>query len=138
MSRLLRHVLSNLSSNPESQSQPLPAGPANAENDETGLADLLIRVRDRTIRAAESYVPQPYGGKLTLFTARTRLVEPYQDRYLGWGPLVKSIEAHEIPGDHTTIAGQQEFADILDASMRRAQDYMKQASKAESMHPVVR
>jgi Thioesterase domains of type I polyketide synthases or non-ribosomal peptide synthetases len=108
------------------------------ENDDTGLADLLIRVRDQTIRASEAYVPAPYGGKLTLFTAQIGMVEPYQDRYLGWGPLVKSIEVHRIPGSHTTMIDRAELGDVLDAHLRRAQDRMNEASMAESMRPVAR
>ena len=92
------------------------------QHDETGLTDVLIRVRERTRRAAEQYIPKPYSGKLTLFIAKIKAIEPYQDRTLGWGPLVSDIEVHEIPGDHLTIADQTEFARALDACLRETQN----------------
>jgi FkbH-like protein len=94
---------------------------ATSQHDDTGLTDVLIRVRERTRRAVERYVPKPYPGKLTLFTAKVKAIEPYQDRVLGWSPLVSDIEVHEIPGDHLTIADQKEFARALDACLREAQ-----------------
>lgn len=95
---------------------------ASPLHDETGLTDILIRVRERTRRAVEQYVPKPYSGKLTLFTAKIKAIEPYQDRLLGWGPLVSEVEVHEVPGDHLTIADQQEFARALDICLREAQN----------------
>jgi FkbH-like protein len=95
---------------------------ATQQQDETGLTDVLIRVRDRTRRAVDQYVPKPYSGKLTLFTAKIKAIEPYQDRFLGWGPLVSDIEVHEVPGDHLSIADQKEFARALDACLREAQN----------------
>jgi oxalate---CoA ligase len=89
--------------------------------DGTRLTDVLLRVRERTRKAVEHYVPQPYSGKLTLFTAKIKAVEPYQDRLLGWGPLVADIEMHEVPGNHLQIGQQMEFARGLDASLRQAQ-----------------
>jgi thioesterase domain-containing protein/acyl carrier protein len=107
------------------ESRDLPALPGEQleprQGDETGLTDVLLRVRERTRRAVQQYVPKPYSGKLTLFTAQTRAIEPYQDRLLGWGPLVSDIEVHEIPGDHLGIGEQMEFARALDASLRQAQ-----------------
>jgi thioesterase domain-containing protein/acyl carrier protein len=95
---------------------------ATQQHDETGLTDVLIRVRERTRRAVDQYVPKPYSGKLTLFTAQIKAIEPYQDRVLGWGPLVSDIEVHEVPGDHLTIGDQKEFARALDACLRDAQN----------------
>jgi FkbH-like protein len=91
-------------------------------HDETGLTDVLVRVRERTRRAVEQYVPKPYSGKITLFIAKVKAIEPYQDRILGWGPLVSDVEVHEVPGDHLTIADQKEFARALDACLREAQN----------------
>jgi FkbH-like protein len=96
-------------------------GLSASQHDDTGLTNLLIRVRERTRRVVEQYIPHPYSGKLTLFTAKTKAIEPYQDRVLGWGPLVSDIEVHEIPGTHLTLADQKEFAHALDICLREAQ-----------------
>lgn len=99
-----------------------PEDVSRVQHDETGLTELLISVRERTRRAVELYFPKPYSGKLTLFTAKIKAIEPYQDRVLGWGPLASDIEVHEIPGTHLTIADQKEFARALDACLREAQN----------------
>lgn len=131
-----QRLISNLGSKPPNQSQPLPAGLSHADaQDQTGLTDVLVRVRDATMRAAEAYVPQPYSGRIALFTATTKLVEPFQDRYLGWGPLVKEkLEQYEIQGGHVTMGDQQEFADKLDAVLRRVQAEASPKPMIKSAH----
>jgi FkbH-like protein len=119
------HLRPLLGRSPRESSEPpiFSAGESpTLQHDETGLTDVLIRVRDRTRRAVEQYVPKPYSGKLTLFTAKIKAIEPYQDRILGWGPLVSDVEVHEVPGDHLTIGDQKEFARALDACLREAQN----------------
>jgi thioesterase domain-containing protein/acyl carrier protein len=131
------HLKPLLTSSPR-ESRDLPALPGEQlearQGDETGLTDILLRVRERTRRAVQQYVPKPYSGRLTLFTAKIRAIEPYQDRLLGWGPLVSDIEVHEIPGDHLQIGEQIEFARALDACLRQAQyrAAVKRAATASS------
>lgn len=104
------------------ETQPLPPGPETAEGDETGLTDTLIRVRDASMRAADRYVPGPYEGDVTIFAAATRVVEPYEDPYLGWRPLVKGkIEVQTIPGDHITMGDEPAFGRALDRALAQAQ-----------------
>jgi thioesterase domain-containing protein len=64
------------------------------------------------------YVPQPYSGKLTLFSA-THEFYAVSDRYLGWSQLVKNgIEVYEIPGSHRSILLERSKARILSQQLQ--------------------
>ena len=67
----------------------------------------LSRVYMANARAARSYAPQVYPGRVTLFKAGERPVEPARDRDLGWGGLsAGGVEVHEVPGNHYTMLRQ--------------------------------
>jgi len=70
----------------------------------TKLGEILTRVNQASIVAASAFVPKPYGGRAVIFRASERIIEPYQDQYLGWGPVVRGgIEVCEIEGEHNSI-----------------------------------
>jgi FkbH-like protein len=52
-------------------------------------------------QALETYIPQPYQGKLTLFRASIQPKGIVPDPILGWGELPsEGIDVHEAPGIH--------------------------------------
>jgi thioesterase domain-containing protein len=64
----------------------------------------LRLVRQAGETAMKEYQPLAYEGKITLFRATEQPVGIYEDRYLGWGPMVSGgIEVHDIPGHHGAI-----------------------------------
>ncbi len=116
-------LVGSIASGPQNESQPLPAGPGTAEGDRTGLNDTLIRVREATMRAAESYVPEPYEGDVTIFAATTKMVEPYEDPFLGWKPLVSGkLEVETIAGDHITMGDEPALGAALNRCLARVQE----------------
>jgi FkbH-like protein len=126
-SRALRkHIVSMLAllvSGPKNETQPEPAGPELAEGqEETEFIRTLERVRDATQAAVEAYVPTRYPGKITVLRAKTRMVEPYEDYYLGWRPIAGGrIECEVFEGDHLTFARNPNFGPTLDRLLRDAQ-----------------
>jgi thioesterase domain-containing protein len=52
------------------------------------------------------------------------MVEPYQDDYLGWGPVIRGgFEVFDIDGDHATMAevpAVSQVAEKIDAKLRQA------------------
>ncbi len=56
------------------------------------------------LTAAAQYHPQPYDGAVTLFRAQEVAdVFAHAGRTLGWGPYVRDITIHEVPGDHDSL-----------------------------------
>jgi len=70
------------------------------------------------------YVPQPYLGNLTLFSA-THEFYAVSDRYLGWSQLAKTgIEVYEIPGSHRSILLERSKARILSQQLQKCLNYV--------------
>ena len=110
---------------PPNQPQPRPVGPPldpNAGQPAKEVVVVLERVLDSNMRALERYTPQPYPGAITVFRASVRLIEPYQDEYLGWKPVARGgIELEIIPGRHSAFDAKL-FGQALDRHLRRAQN----------------
>ena len=51
-------------------------------------------------QALNTYVPQPYKGRLTVFRASIQPKGIVPDPYLGWGSLAEGIDLYESPGSH--------------------------------------
>jgi thioesterase domain-containing protein len=85
----------------------------------------LTRVVDANLAAQRKFTPRVYEGDVTLFRAGDPFVEPYQDPFLGWKPVVRGrIDAHVVPGDHAQITEEPNvrvLAAQLDRSLRAAQ-----------------
>jgi FkbH-like protein len=85
----------------------------------------LTRVVDANLEAQRRFTPQVYDGDVTLFRAAEPFVEPYQDRFLGWGPVVRGrIDTHVVPGDHSAMTEEpfvRVLAHQLNESLRQAQ-----------------
>lgn len=62
--------------------------------------DIRQQVRDHAI---QSYVPQPYSGRVVLFRAMDRDAFDYSDRCLGWSAFTEHLDIFDIPGDHLGI-----------------------------------
>jgi len=97
---------------------------------------ILARVHDANLRAGESYVPAPYHGKITVFCAAQRKVEPYQDRFLGWAPVaIGGIEMAVIPGHHAAF-DRGVHGEVLARYLRQAQS-VKQRKEVPTSVPAV-
>ncbi len=112
-----------LVSGPKNEKQPEPEGPRLAEGQEkTEFIKTLERVRIATQTAVEAYVPTRYPGKITVLRAKTRMVEPYQDYYLGWAPIAGGGIACEVfEGDHLSFEDNPNFGPTLDRLLQEAQ-----------------
>lgn len=66
------------------------------------LVETLNRVTVANMRAQREYVPRLYDRDVALFNAEVRRIEPYQDRYHGWGvvTLAEHRREYTFPGDH--------------------------------------
>jgi amino acid adenylation domain-containing protein len=62
--------------------------------------DVRELVREQAI---ESYIPDPYDGRVLLLRAGDRDDFEMGDRSLGWGELVEDLHIFDIPGDHLGI-----------------------------------
>ncbi len=85
------------------------------------------RVRAANWRAAQTYVPKPYEGCLTLFRATGMGLASSDDPYLGWGDVPGvDIEVIEIPGVHRSILREEEdirtLVERLRGRLRLAQE----------------
>ena len=92
--------------------------------DGTQLGVVLKRVRRASLTAAAKFIPQKFGGKAVLFIAKERHREPFEDPYLGWGPVVGGgIDAFILDGDHDSIfdAHVRQLAGLMDAKLLEAQ-----------------
>ena len=127
---LAGRVLKIIISEPPNQKQTRPAGPVRRLDDNPNeVVDVLEKVLKSNMLAVERYVPQPYPGLITLFRATVGLVEPYQDKYLGWEPVARGgIELEIIPGRHSQFDTRL-LANALDRHLRRVQ---KRVPSAES------
>jgi len=70
------------------------------------LPNSYIQLEDQLMRAQNKFTPNPYPGKITLFRAS---IQPYglaPDPHLGWDEYVKSVEACEVIGHHTSIVAE--------------------------------
>jgi len=69
--------------------------------DELGLAELrgLFDLYHTNLSALFAYEPQPYAGKVTIFSSSTSDSDPALD----WMPLAASVEVNVIDGDHYSI-----------------------------------
>ncbi|MGC2108523.1 MAG: thioesterase domain-containing protein, partial [Candidatus Korobacteraceae bacterium] len=102
----VRHYLADMLSvaKGKGRNQMPRAGILNPVGEEAGfMKDALNRVIDASMNAAATYVPRHYPGDVLLFKASDRIVEPYREDALGWGPFAAHIEIHEVQGDHQTI-----------------------------------
>jgi FkbH-like protein len=95
-----------------------PEGVPITENNRFHLA--LNRVLNANLAAQAAYLPKAYPGRIVLFRASERAIEPYEDRYLGWGPVAAGgVEDYEINANHTFITDSAELARSLDSCLRR-------------------
>ncbi len=89
------------------------------------LGQVLERVRNASHVAALNFIPKPYDGHLLVFSARTRVDDPYRDEALGWRPVaLGGMTAHVIDGDHLSIFRNPAvgaIAEKLDRALREAQ-----------------
>jgi thioesterase domain-containing protein len=65
-----------------------------------GLRDVYFQ----NVRSGRNYVPRPYDGPVTLFTAKDHPLPASAPKDHGWGALTtRALELYEVPGDHYTL-----------------------------------
>jgi thioesterase domain-containing protein/acyl carrier protein len=79
------------------------AGTLPADYDSEHVRRLLdIRIHNRVATAA--YIPQPFSGTVTFFSASTqKQAEQNGERYGGWEDLAERVIVYQIAGDHFSI-----------------------------------
>jgi FkbH-like protein len=124
LTKHIRGFATTVVSGAQNEAQPKAEGPRLAAGQEkTELLATLERVRDSTQAAVEAYVPSPFPGKITLFRATERMVEPYEDDFLGWGPIAQmGVECEVFESDHVNLAQHRDFAPTLTRLLRQAQE----------------
>jgi phthiocerol/phenolphthiocerol synthesis type-I polyketide synthase E len=72
--------------------------PLTTLDDSFGRAESGIELSVQTVNdhAADTYIPKPYSGKLTLFKPQKNY-SFYSDPKMGWGDLVKDLDIIEMP-----------------------------------------
>jgi len=87
------------------------------------LRQILERVRNASHVAALNFIPKPYDGHLLVFSARTRVDDPYRDEALGWSPVaLRGVTSHVIDGDHLSIFRSPAVGAIAEKLDRALQD----------------
>jgi thioesterase domain-containing protein len=124
LNKHFRRLMATFVSGAQNEAQPKAQGPMLAEGKEkTELVQTLERVRDSIQSAVERYVPSRYPGRITLFRATERMVEPYEDDLLGWGPIAEQGVLCEVfEGDHVHLNQNPKFGVTLARLLREAQE----------------
>jgi FkbH-like protein len=130
-SKIARRFLSRHGEQRRNHNQPISPLQSNRKDSVANdPLEILRRVHDANLRAGQQYTPLPYKGKITVFRAATRKAEPYQDNYLGWGPVAKGgIDVEVIPGRHSDYEPRV-HAQMLDQHLRLAQNMSLQSKTA--------
>jgi amino acid adenylation domain-containing protein len=85
--------------------------------DETQI-ERLVQLFKSHILAANSYSPQPYDGRVTLFLSENGEAADSEDLTLGWERLAnKGVDIHWIPGDHYNMVNKPNVG-ILASKLR--------------------
>ncbi|NEQ08700.1 MAG: amino acid adenylation domain-containing protein, partial [Moorea sp. SIO4E2] len=83
---------------------------------EIGLEQIrqLFAVFQANSQAKHSYVPQPYSGQLTLFSAEEKSEQLAEQQIQAWSSLATGgIKIHKLPGDHFSIIRSEALAQEL-------------------------
>lgn len=90
--------------------------------DATGLHMLLhwATISDINSYAASLYRPRTYPGSVTIFRTSEREILDGNDKFLGWGSLVRGpIAVHDVPGNHFTMT-REPNASVLASQLSQA------------------
>ncbi|MGL5925957.1 condensation domain-containing protein [Chroococcidiopsis sp.] len=72
-------------------------------------------------KGQETYNPQPYSGRITVFKAGETPPGHQVDTQLGWGSIAQAgVEVFEIPGNHTSIMETKLLAEKLRLCIEKA------------------
>jgi thioesterase domain-containing protein len=94
----------------------------------------FMEVHKGNNRAAQSYVPQPYSGRVTLFRAAEQLAEAPEDLTLGLGELASlGVDLHIVPGKHLTILHKPNVQ-VLAEQLKRCFTQAQAGLSYESWH----
>jgi thioesterase domain-containing protein len=131
LSKHLQRLSATFVSGAQNEAQPKAQGPVLAAGQgKTELVETLERVRDSIQSAVEAYVPSRYPGRIILFRASERMIEPYEDDLLGWGPIAdKGVTCEVFEGDHVHLNHNPKFGSTLASLLRQAQE------KTGAIHP---
>jgi thioesterase domain-containing protein len=92
------------------------------------LPDDLREIGMTHFLAISRYLPRPYPGRLTLFSAAEQSIAAFNDRTIGWnGMAAGGVEVHVTPGNHNSILEEpqvRQVAEILGSLLaRRSSQY---------------
>jgi thioesterase domain-containing protein/acyl carrier protein len=93
--------------------------------------------QQQNAEASNSYIPQVYSGRLTLFRALDQRlgVSDVLDPYLGWGDLAaKGVDVYEVPGNHLSMV-QEPHAGVLAQDLKQAIEKAKQEAGITDEYP---
>jgi len=90
------------------------------------LPPALKQTQNAIIEAQETYVPQVYPGRVTLFCANKQPLGIYRDLAMGWtGLAAEGLEIHVTPGTHGAIVAEPRvrvLAEQLKTCLHRVQE----------------
>ena len=102
--------------------------------DNSSLAEATRQIAEAHIKAANTYQPKPYVGKLIQFMCSDGPHRSYEDRRLAWSVLVRGgFEVRIVPGDHLSMVVEPNVA-VLSEQLEAALDRIDGIS-AVSAHP---
>ncbi len=98
----------------------------------------IRQVRLVGFRAHTAYEPKSYPGRVTLFRAMEQPRGIYENRTLGWGPLIKGgLEIYDTPGHHGAIVREPRsrvLAVQLKEALHKAQQPAGQPRTQQASH----
>ncbi|MDB5134737.1 MAG: amino acid adenylation domain protein [Mucilaginibacter sp.] len=87
----------------------------NSKNDER--YEFSEKVTQLYERARKNYKITNYNRNMKLFRAKMASFDRDDKKYLGWKPYTKSVEVHEVEGDHLTMLKSKDFANLLQENL---------------------
>jgi amino acid adenylation domain-containing protein len=64
--------------------------------------------------ASESYSPQFYPGRITLFRPNEQIAKDLSNMDLGWGGLAAAVDIHVVPGTHTDMISESRVVGLAE------------------------
>jgi amino acid adenylation domain-containing protein len=107
--------------------------------DNSSLGEATRRIADAHIKAANTYQPKPYGGKIIQFMCSDGPHRSYEDRRLAWSVLVPGgFEVRIVPGDHLSMVEEPNvtvLAEQLEAALDRIDGISAASAAADDNRP---
>jgi thioesterase domain-containing protein len=97
------------------------------------LPKQILNVQRSGVQALRTYLPSPYGGKITLFRATVQPFGIHHDRTNGWEPFARGeLEIIDVPGHHGAIMREPRVKALAEELVHA----LERARKQEEHAPV--